>query len=349
MADEPLARRGLGADDGPAGIALPSYADVVGEEAVVAEAGPAPKPRWPFIALIALGVLLFVLPVITGMFTRAAGGQQLLTEFRPFVSSEVLVKFRGYLDTVDAARADVQATQVAAGGRYERLDSFVTQYPSIRQDMNALLDAVDGQVRNYEQLRAVGPFDVLPFLLAVPGLVLVGAGVWGLRRTREGEKAFGARALAVLAAAVLIAVPFADGLFSRAPAGAQLIDAFTPIMTHERVAAVQQHFVVLVAAEGELDTQFLGDLRRHDPARAVPGIDAFVSQWQPMTADFASLIGVMADNVDNFGRVVALDRITAPLGFRSFDYFGWFFLVPGVLAAVVALDAKGVLRWPNTK
>lgn len=120
-------------------------------------------------------------------------------------------------------------------------------------------------------------------------------------------------------------------------------------MTHERVAAVQRHFVVLVAAEGELDTQFLEDLRHRDPARAVPGIDAFVSQWQPMTADFASLIGVMADNVDNFDRVVALDRITAPLGLRSFNYFGWFFLVPGVLAVAVALDSKGLLRWPNKK
>lgn len=329
--------------------ALPSYADVVGEEAVVAEAGPAPRPRWPFVALIVLGVLLFVLPVVTGMFTRAAGGQQMLTEFRPFVSSEVLAKFRDYLDTVDAARADVQATQSVAGGHYERLDVFVAQYPSIRQDMNGLLDAVGGQVSNYGQLRAVGPFDVLPFLLAVPGLVLLGAGVWGLRRTRNGEKALGARILAVLAAAALIAVPFADGLFSRAPAGAELIDAFTPIMTHERVAAVQRHFVVLVAAEGELDTQFLGDLRQRDPARAVPGIDAFVSQWQPMTADFASLIGVMADNVDNFGRVVALDRITAPLGFRSFDYFGWFFLVPGVLAAAAAIDVKGAARWPRKR
>ncbi len=329
--------------------ALPSYADIVGEEAVVAEAGPAPGPRWPFVALIVLGVLLFVSPVVTGMFTRAAGGQQMLTEFRPFVSSEVLAKFRGYLDTVDAARTDVQATQSVAGGRYERMDVFVAQYPSIRQDMNGLLDAVDGQVNNYGQLRAVGPFDVLPFLLAVPGLVLLGAGVWGLRRTRDGENVFGARILAVIAAAVLVAVPCADGLFSRAPAGAQLIDAFTPIMTHERVAAVQRHFVVLVAAEGELDTQFLGDLRQHDPARAVPGIDAFVSQWQPMTADFASLIGVMADNVDNFGRVVALDRITAPIGFRSFDYFGWFFLVPGVLAAAAAIDVKGAARWPRKR
>ncbi|AMU29861.1 hypothetical protein [Mycobacteroides abscessus] len=348
MGAEALAR---GATPEPADTppALPTYAAIVGERAVVAEAGPAPRPRWPFLVLIMLGVLLLALPVLTGMFTRAAGGQQLLTEFHPFVSTEVLAKFRGYLDTVDAARADVQATQGIAGGRYERLDSFVTQYPSIRRDMSDLLTAVDGQVRNYEQLRAVGPFDVLPFLLAVPGLILIAAGVWGLRRTRDGEKTAGARILALLAATVLIAVPFADGLFSRAPAGAQLIDAFTPIMTHERVAAVQRHFVVLVAAEGELDTQFLEDLRHRDPARAVPGIDAFVSQWQPMTADFASLIGVMADNVDNFDRVVALDRITAPLGLRSFNYFGWFFLVPGVLAAAVALDSKGLLRWPNKK
>lgn len=42
--------------------------------------------------------------------------------------------------------------------------------------MSDLLTAVDGQVRNYEQLRAVGPFDVLPFLLAVPGLILIAAG-----------------------------------------------------------------------------------------------------------------------------------------------------------------------------
>ncbi|MGH3723470.1 MAG: hypothetical protein ACRDUS_05025 [Mycobacterium sp.] len=347
MADEPLARRAVSTAEPRA--ALPSYADIVGEQAVVAEAGPIPKPRWPFIALIALGVLLFAVPVVTGMFTRAAGGQQLLTEFRPFVSSEMITKFHGYLDTVDAARSDVQATQAVAGGRYERLDSFVAQYPSIKQEMNSLLDAVNGQVGNYQKLRAVGPFDVLPFLLALPGLVLVGAGVWGLRRTRNGERSLGARVLAVLAAAALIAVPFADGLFSRAPAGAQLIDAFTPIMNHERVAAVQRHFVVLVAAEGELDTQFLGDLRQHDPVRAVPGVDAFVAQWQPMTADFASLIGVMADNVDNFDRVVALDRITAPLGFRAFDYFGWFFLVPGVLAAAAAIDSKGIVRWPKKR
>lgn len=248
MGAEALAR---GATPEPADTppALPTYAAIVGERAVVAEAGPAPRPRWPFLVLIMLGVLLLALPVLTGMFTRAAGGQQLLTEFHPFVSTEVLAKFRGYLDTVDAARADVQATQGIAGGRYERLDSFVTQYPSIRRDMSDLLTAVDGQVRNYEQLRAVGPFDVLPFLLAVPGLILIAAGVWGLRRTRDGEKTAGARILALLAATVLIAVPFADGLFSRAPAGAQLIDAFTPIMTHERVAAVQRHFVVLVAAE----------------------------------------------------------------------------------------------------
>ncbi|WP_309224052.1 MULTISPECIES: hypothetical protein [unclassified Mycobacteroides] len=316
---------------------------------MAAEAGPARQPRWPFVVLVALGVLLFAVPIVTGMFTRAAGGQQLLTEFRPFVSSAEITTFRGYLDTVDAARSDVQATRVVAGGRYERLDTFVAQYPSIKQEMTSLLDAVDASVGNYQELRAIGPFDVLPFLLAVPGLVLVGAGVWGLRRVRNGEKALGARGLAILAAGVLIAVPFADGLFTRAPAGTHLIDAFTPIMNHERVAAVQRHFVVLVAAEGELDTQFLGDLRRHQPDRAVPGVDAFVAQWQPMTADFASLIGVMADNVDNFGRVVALDRLTAPLGFRSFDYFGWFFLVPGVLAAAAAIDVKGVLRWPGKR
>lgn len=64
---------------------------------MVAEAGPAPRPRWPFLVLIVLGVLLFALPVLTGMFTRAAGGQQLLTEFHPFVSTEVLAKFHGYL------------------------------------------------------------------------------------------------------------------------------------------------------------------------------------------------------------------------------------------------------------
>lgn len=338
MAAEPAAGAGL--------AALPSYTDIVGvQEDNPDEPRGSVAPRWRYLGLIAVGVLLFAVPVVTGMFTRAAGGQQLLREFEPFVSAQAVDKFRGYLDTVDRARADVLQTHEAAGGQYAQLDSFVTQYPSIKHDLTGLLDAVAGQTDNYRQLRAIGAFDALPFLLAVPGLALIALGAWGLRRAGNGQSTAAPRVFAVAVAALLIAVPFADGLWTRAPAGTRLVDAFTPLLTHDQVSAVQRHFVVLVAAEGELDTRFLGDLRRNAPAVAVPGVDAFVAQWQPMTADFASLIGAMADNIDNFGRVVALDRLTAPLGFRAFDYFGWFFVVPGLVIAALSIDPKGVIRW----
>lgn len=354
MTDESTSTGASAAKHSATDLALPAYADFVDTDGVFDETVVAPRSRWPFVVLIVLGGLLFALPVGTGMFTRAAGGQEMLTAFAPFMSQDprdsrnsedTLARFRGYLHTVDTARTAVQAHRAQAGGQYQHLDAFVGQWPSIRNDLDNLLNTVAGQAGNYQRLRGIGAFDVLPFLLAVPGLVLVGAGVSGLRRVRAGTTATAPRVLAALAALTLVAVPFTDGLFARAPAGAELIDAFAPVMTHQRVASVQQHFVVLVSAEGELDAQFLVDLRTRDPHASVPGIDAFIAQWQPMTADFASLIGVMADNMDNFSRVVALDRLTAALGFRTFDYIGWFYLIPGALALALALDPKGIATW----
>jgi hypothetical protein len=106
-----------------------------------------------------------------------------------------------------------------------------------------------------------------------------------------------------------------------------MIDDFRAMMTRERVEDVQGYFVTLGTGEGQLRTAVVP--RADDPA-AYPAIARFNEDWPTITGDFAPMIGTMSDNVDNFADVDALP---------PFPLFPWFFLIPGLLIAGLALWA----------
>ena len=66
---------------------------------------------------------------------------------------------------------------------------------------------------------------------------------------------------------------------------------------------------------------------------------AFSDDWQAIVADFAPMIGVMSDNVENFEAVDALP---------DFPLFPWFFVIPGVLLVVLAVIARPEGSRPDT-
>ncbi|MEU6564062.1 hypothetical protein [Nocardia nova] len=319
---------------------LPAYADYVSS----VETAPRAAPRLPFAVLVVLGVILIAEPLLTGMFPRAAKGEAMIGDFAPFVTQSELDGYRGDLGVLDAARTDIAGlrAQGLAPGTYDRIDTFVRDYPGIRSDLSTTIDTIDAQRGNYQRLADLPPLGTLPWLLALAGLVFVAAGVFGWRRAVSGRRGGGWRVLSALVGAALVIFPIAGGLFAAAPAGQPLLDGFRPVLTHDEVRKVQGYFVTLVAADGELNSRFTADVRAAHPDADLTAITTLEQRWQPMTSHFAALIGAMNDNVGHLDAVAALNDSTKPLGFTAFRGLGWFFLVPGVIALAAAAWGSGV-------
>lgn len=133
--------------------------------------------------------------------------------------------------------------------------------------------------------------------------------------------------LAVLGV-VLALAPVAMGMFSKAPAGASMLDDFTPFMTAERLAGFTAHLGTIDAAVAELDVA--------GAAETNPKYATFSAQWPVIEEDMSSLMAKVTDNLDNYEAMAALP---------SFRLFPWFFLVPGAVVALVAVATLLAGRW----
>ena len=162
----------------------------------------------------------------------------------------------------------------------------------------------------------------------------------------------GARRAALLALAViglgLAAAPVVFQMFDRGPQGAQMMKEFEPFMTDARLNGFQRHIrnidagvreaggPVAVALEGR------GAAAHRRFERRFPGLAQFQSDWAPIDADMTGLLDRIQTNAGNYRAVASLP---------SFTLFPWFFVVPGLLVALLALAALAAprsrpsLRW----
>lgn len=129
--------------------------------------------------------------------------------------------------------------------------------------------------------------------------------------------------LAVLGAALVLA-PVLMGMFSEAPAGAEMLDEFTPFMSEHRLDGFSGHLGTIDAAVAELDA---AGVRASNS-----DYSTFSEQWPAIDADMTGLMDRVHGNLDNYEAMASLP---------SFRLFPWFFLVPG---AVVLLAAGVTLR-----
>lgn len=274
-----------------------------------------------------LGVGLALAPVAFQMFDRAPAGGDMLDDFRPHMTQQQIDDFRGHLDRIGAAEAEATAAAPLPGAG-AGLAELHQEWPGIRADMTGMLDDIEANLDNYAAVDALPPFPLFPWFFVLPGVMAAGLAGWGIARQRAGRPRGATAALTALGVLglALIAAPAVFQMFSRAPAGASMIDDLRPLMTDQRVTTLQRSFLVIGAAEGELRTAVLPQT-----TEALPAVEAFVERWPAMSAQMAPMIGAMADNVDNFAAVDALP---------PFDLFPWFFVIPGVLLAGLALAGR---------
>lgn len=282
-----------------------------------------------------MGLGLVAAPAIFQMFSRAPEGGDMINDFRPYMTDEIVEKFQGYMAEIDAAEAELRTELPTLlderGGvtadDFASITRFDDAWPGIEADMSDdLLVRMDQMVPNFEAVDALPPFPLFPWFFVGPGVLVAAVAAIGLWRERRGRstRPF-AVALAALGVAVVLA-PAVFQMFSRAPKGAEMINVFRPMMTTARVTTVQGYFLTIGAAEGEWRTQVSALLNPSE----LPAVERFSSDWPKISNDFAPMIGAMSDNVDNYAAVDALP---------PFSLFPWFFVVPGLIIGALGLGA----------
>ncbi|HWH33274.1 MAG TPA: hypothetical protein VNU01_11450 [Egibacteraceae bacterium] len=286
------------------------------------------RSRGPLLVILAVGVGLAAAPMVFQMFTRAPLGGQMIEEFRPFMSPARLDAFEGHLTRIGAAVESLHRR--GAGLEHPLVEPLATQWPEIDADMTGMLDDIRDNLDNFAAVAALPPFPLFPWFFLAPGLLLAwGAGA-GLRRADHDGLPASTRAVLVALGLGLVAAPAVFQMFERAPLGGDMIADFRSLMTEERIQSVQGYFLVIGAAEGALRTEVLEELEA-DGMRAVD-VRNLVDAWPAMAADMAPMIGAMSDNLDNYRAVAALP---------PFGLFPWFFVIPGLLVAGLALLPPG--------
>jgi hypothetical protein len=298
----------------------------------------------PVIGALMVGVGMIVAPFVFQMFGRAPLGGDMIEDFEPFMTVEQVERFRGYLAEIDEANTEsieslrdalVTSGAVEASEYDTVLASVVNlneQWSTVDADMTDLIDRMDANLDNYAAVAALPPFPMFPWFFVIPGALIVTAAGIALyrRRTPEHRARPALWVLFGLGIAVALA-PVAFQMFDRAPLGADMIDDFRPMMTRERVQSVQGYFVTLGAAEGQLRANALPRLAEAGgDASEFPAIAQWSEDWPAILTNFNPMVATMSDNVDNYEAVDALP---------SFDLFPWFFVIPGVLVAVLAIVA----------
>lgn len=305
--------------------------------------------RAPLLVVAVLGIGIALAPALFQMFDRAPQGKEMIDAFRPYMTDAQVEKFRGFLTEIGAARREaIESVDPAAaaglgldadayGERTALLATFEEQWPAIDADMSDMLDRMDANVDNFASVDALPPFDLFPWFFVLPGVVIAGVAITALVLGRRGGRTGGFAIALVVLGLGLVAAPAIFQMFTRAPDGGRMIDDFRPLMTREKVTTIQGYFITIGNGEAQLRNVAV-------PASGLdtdqlPAATRFAEDWPRINREMAPMVGVMADNVEHFAAVDALP---------PFPLFPWFFVIPGLGVAVLALVAWRADRAPST-
>lgn len=143
----------------------------------------------------------------------------------------------------------------------------------------------------------------------------------------------------------LIAAPFIFQMMAgenRAPAGGEMIDQFRPYMTEARITKFDG-FVDLI---NRAEQSYKADLRPvvaaapKNPGQqaALTSVDAWTQKWEGGGGIFADMGGILRDVRVNLDNYEAVDNLP------PFWMFPFFFIVPGLIIALLARAALSGMR-----
>src|SRR5688500_2750977 len=294
------------------------------------------------VAVLVIDLGLLAAPFIFQMMAldnRAPAGGEMIDQFRPYMSEARITKFDGFMDLINRAEQSYKSDPrpVVAGAQRNaaqqsalgQVDDWTTKWEGdegIFADMGGILRDVRANLDNFKAVDNLPPFWMFPFFFIMPGLIIALLARAALRGMRRGAgTGVPGKALVVMGVG-LIAAPFIFQMMggeNRAFEGKAMIDAFKPIMTTENITSIQGYFPVIGLAEGQLRNDLV-PLAGPSTERDYPAITKLSSQWTTISAEFASFLGAMNDNLVEYSAVKALP---------PFSLFPFFFILPGLMVA----------------
>jgi hypothetical protein len=138
-----------------------------------------------------------------------------------------------------------------------------------------------------------------------------------------------------LIGAALVVMPFAFGMFTKAPKGAVMIGQFKPYMTTARLNGYQTDLKEIDAGVRQTNTSVANYLDTTAAGKqpfdsTYPIFASFDKAWPGIDSKMTGLMTQVQENQGNYLAVAALP---------SFRLFPWFFVIPGLFLLAVALVA----------
>jgi hypothetical protein len=302
-----------------------------------------------------LGVALVIMPLAFNMFSRAPKGAAMLKEFRPFMTTNRLNGFQRDIRQIDAGvkdangrvaqfltrSSDPKQARTRLDAMYPTFAQFSGQWGAIDVRMTGLLDKVQGNLLNYQAVAALPSFTLFPLFFVIPGvLVLLLLGISLLRARWWGP----IRWILVILGVGLILAPVAFQMFQRAPKGGRMISAFRTIETTANVQRIQGNFGSMAVGQGAIRLELVpaltgAGLTKAQIQTSFPAVATLDERWVHILNDMTPMIGAMSDNVANYQAIAALP---------PFPLFPYFFVLPGIFVAGVAIAAGPAHRRRNS-
>lgn len=283
------------------------------------------RSRLLFASLL-LGLALVAAPFAFQMFSRAPKGAVMLQEFKPYMTQARLTGYQSDIAEIDAAVVQLNQANVPVARNDATFGSFSGQWPAIRDEMNRLIGTVHGNLGNYQAVAALPSFRLFPWFFVAPGLIISAASAFALWRPQAIP---GVRVVLVVIGIGLVLAPLVFGMFTRAPKGGHMMTAFRSLETTQEVEKIQGYFAAMAVGQGEMRLHIEPALQRS--GEALPAVDKVDGDWVHILNDMTPMIGAMSDNVVNYDAIKALP---------PFPLFPWFFVIPGVIVAGLAIGIR---------
>jgi hypothetical protein len=306
-------------------------------------AGERRPPRWAVGVIGLVGAALIAMPFAFNMLSKAPRGAVMIAQFKPFMTTARLSGFQSELKEINAGvrQSDTTVAAYLDRGPNSRSDfdtafpSFVTfnrQWPAIDSKMTSLMSQVQGNLGNYLAVAALPSFKLFPWFFVIPGLLILGVALAAFHRPRRWTRG---RWVIVVIGVGLIAAPAVFQMFQRAPKGGQMMTAFKTIETTRNVQQIQGFFGDMAEGQGAIRLEIVPALEHSGLTSAhiasqFPAVTTLDTDWVHILNDMTPMIGAMSDNVVRYQAIASLP---------PFPLFPWFFVLPGLIVAGVAIAA----------
>jgi hypothetical protein len=173
-------------------------------------------------------------------------------------------------------------------------------------------------------LAAAGIGGVITLLVLGPRSSRDGSGADRRTPAVAGGRRWPLRTIACIGIGLALA-PLIFQMFTRAPGGGRMIDDFEPHMEATKIGGFVADLDTIDTAQSEAVALLANT---PDGATRYPQVARFTDAWPAIDDDMSSMLTTMDRNIGNYRGVAALP---------PFALFPWFFVIPGVLLAGVAV------------